>query len=83
MCKSKDQGGLNVENIRDHNVALLSKWLWKSLNDFDSDWVNTLKARPFKRRKLETLDGGPIIGSSIFWKGVWKCRKSFKRGIIF
>jgi len=32
-------------------------------------------------RKLERLDGRSyIMGPSAFWKGIWKCSKSFRRG---
>ena len=39
VCKCKEKGGSGINNIRDDNVALLGKWLWKALNNDDSDWV--------------------------------------------
>ena len=80
MCKSKDQGGLGVKNLREQNIALLGKWLWKALSENDLDWVKLLKSRLYHRRKLERLDGRPLVGAFAFWKGVWKCYESFRCG---
>ena len=67
VYKSKKQGGLDIKDIKDQNIALLGKWLWKSLNDDVSHWVKPLKDGLF-RTTLERLDGKPLDGSSIFVK---------------
>jgi len=84
-CKATSQGSVAVKKIRDHNIALLGKWIWKAINDSDLDWVKILRSRIFKRRKLERLDGRPIMGSSTFWKSgnvvrVFKCVVIFNCG---
>jgi hypothetical protein len=33
MCQSKDQGGLGMQNLEIHNECLLSKWLFKLINE--------------------------------------------------
>lgn len=33
ICRSKDQGRLGVENLEIKNKCLLSKWLFKLLNE--------------------------------------------------
>jgi len=72
-----------VKNVRDQNMALLGKWIWKAINESDLDRVKILKANIFNRRKLERLDGGPIMGSSAFEKGIWKYSESFNCDVIF
>ena len=79
----KEQGDLGVKDFRDHNIALLGKRLWKALSSNDSDWVHLLKDRIYRRRKLERLDGRPIIGASAFWKDAWRFSESFRSGVKF
>jgi len=43
----------------------LGKWLWKALINAYADWIKIIRARIFRRR-LERLDGKPIMGSSVF-----------------
>jgi hypothetical protein len=42
VCRSKDQGGLGVLNLRLHNKALLIKNLHKFYNHHDIPWVNLI-----------------------------------------
>jgi hypothetical protein len=43
VCRPKDQGGLNVINLRIHNKALMMKNLHKFYNNHDVPWVHLLK----------------------------------------
>jgi hypothetical protein len=33
MCQPKDQGGLGIKNLEIQNQCLLSKWLFKLINE--------------------------------------------------
>jgi hypothetical protein len=43
VCRPKDQGGLNVINLRIHSKALMMKNLHKFYNNHDVPWVHLLK----------------------------------------
>lgn len=45
VCSSKEKGGLGIKILEEFNLALLSKWEWKILEDKKSLWKNVLKAR--------------------------------------
>jgi hypothetical protein len=61
ICQPKDQGGLGILNIDVQNRCLLSKWLFKLINE-DGLWQNML------RRKY---------GNSHFWSGLMRVKESF------
>ena len=48
LCKPKILGGLGITNLETHNRRLLSKWLYKLLNE-EGIWQNFLR-----KKKLET-----------------------------
>jgi len=48
LCKPKILGGLGITNLETHNRRLLSKWLYKLLNE-EGIWQNLLR-----KKKLET-----------------------------
>jgi len=29
VCKSKEEGGLGIMNVRQFNLALMGKWIWR------------------------------------------------------
>ncbi|XP_050907558.1 uncharacterized protein LOC127120978 [Lathyrus oleraceus] len=45
VCKEKDLVGLAIKSIKDFNLALLSKWQWKILEESNALWKRVLKAR--------------------------------------
>ena len=67
VCKSKDQGGLGVINLKNMNSALLCKWLWTMLSDKKVLWKEWI---------LNTCYGGSfdwnadVSHCSVFWHGV-------------
>lgn len=65
-CRSKEEGGLGIINLRTHNVALLLKYLHKFYSKADLRWVhltwnctNKNNSRPPHLRKN-------VVGS--FWR---------------
>lgn len=49
MCIRKSSGGLGFRNIRDFDVALLGKQIWKMLTCPDKLVTNVFKARYFSQ----------------------------------
>jgi len=44
LCQPKDQGGLGIQNIDIQNKCLLSKWLFKLINE-DGMWQELLRKK--------------------------------------
>ena len=74
LCRSKDQGGLGIQNVALKNVALLSKWLFKILTE-EGVWLEILKNKYMKGRPLTTVTVKPR--DSQFWKGLMKVKDQF------
>lgn len=45
VCKSKDEGGLGVKDIRQFNIILLSKWIWKLGTKKEGQWKEVLESK--------------------------------------
>ena len=45
MCKSKQEGGLGILDVRDFNHALLAKWKWRWLSDEKGRWKDILESK--------------------------------------
>ncbi|KAJ0476914.1 putative RNA-directed DNA polymerase [Helianthus annuus] len=58
-------GGLGLQNLKDVNLALLSKWGWRYKNDLDSLWVNVINAFHVGSNDWNFLPAKKALG------GVW------------
>ncbi|KAM2004953.1 hypothetical protein FF1_000090 [Malus domestica] len=45
VCKSKEDGGLGLGNLRFRNVALLAKWLWRFPLEPNSLWHKVIRSK--------------------------------------
>ena len=45
MCKTKQEGGLGIIDVRDFNHALLAKWKWRWLSDEKGRWKDILESK--------------------------------------
>ncbi|KAM1060262.1 hypothetical protein TB1_024191 [Malus domestica] len=45
VCKSKEEGGLGLGNLRNRNAALLAKWLWRFPRESNSLWHRVIKSK--------------------------------------
>lgn len=65
----KKDEGLGVKNAEAFNLALLSKWRWRCLNDFNASWRSLLTHHYGGLRKPFTKDlvcrGG--LKHSLWW----------------
>jgi hypothetical protein len=74
LCQPKDQGGLRIKNLDLQNKCLLSKWLFKLVNE-DGIWQSMLRNKYLKRHTLSKVSFRP--GDSHFWSGIMKVKDLF------
>lgn len=75
-------GGLGVRPIKEVNVALFSKWLWRLGTEGDCPWKNIL----IQKYRLGNWDWDihPVSrGGSGMWRAIVACIVKFKDGIKF
>ncbi|XP_062193487.1 uncharacterized protein LOC133896859 [Phragmites australis] len=76
LCRPKDQGGLGIKNIDVQNKCLLSKWLFKLINE-DGMWQQLLRRKYLKNKTIGEVKWKP--GDSHFWSGLMKVKDQFLR----
>jgi hypothetical protein len=79
-CQPKDQGGLGVKNLDVQNQCLLSKWLFKLINE-EGMWQTLLKRKYLKDLPIGAVKRKP--GDSQFWSGLMKVKHKFLDFIRF
>ena len=67
ICQPKDQGGLGVYNLEIQNKCLLSKWLYKLINE-DGVWQDLLKRKYLHNKSITQVDRKQ--GDSHFCQGL-------------
>jgi hypothetical protein len=75
VCRPKDQGGLNVINLRLHNKALMMKNMHKFYNHQDIPWVQLLKQAHYSNGQVP--HAGKAKGS-FWWKDCMKLNDLFR-----
>jgi hypothetical protein len=70
----KDQGGMGITNLHIKNICLLSKWLYRLLNE-EGVWQQLLINKYFSMKSLTQTQGRP--GDSHFWAGLMKVKDDF------
>ena len=74
MCRPKDQGGLGIEVLELKNMCLLSKWLFKLLNE-EGVWQELIHNKYLQTKTLSQVTARPF--DSPFWKGLMKVKDDF------
>ena len=74
ICRPKDQGGLGVEVLELKNKCLLSKWLFKLLNE-EGVWLELLQNKYLHSKTLAQVEAQP--NDSPFWKGLMRVKEDF------
>ena len=74
ICRPKDQGGLGVEGLDIKNKCLLSKWLFKLLNE-EGMWQELIHNKYLKDQTMSQVTAKPT--DSQFWKGLMKIKNDF------
>ncbi|KAF7830841.1 reverse transcriptase [Senna tora] len=62
ICKPKDMGGLGVERIRERNLALLAKLLWRTSDESNQIWAKILACYTVDDKRK-----GSVVGKRIQW----------------
>jgi hypothetical protein len=71
VCRPKYQGGLCIEVLEIKNRCLLSKWLFKLLNE-DGVWQELLHNKDLRQKTLSEAPAKPT--DSPFWKGLMEVK---------
>ena len=74
ICRPKDQGGLGIELLEVKYKCLLSKWLFKLLNE-QGVWQELLTNKYLCGKTLAQVKSKP--SDSPFWKGILKFQNDF------
>jgi hypothetical protein len=76
VCQPKALGGLGVSNLAVKNISLLSKWLFKLLNE-EGRWRQLLKNKYLEDKSLTQISRRP--DDSHFWSGLMIIKDQFLR----
>jgi hypothetical protein len=76
VSQPKAIGGLGASNLSVKNSCLLSKWLYKLLNE-DGMWQQLLKNKYLGDKSLTQISRRP--GDSHFWSGLMNIKDQFLR----
>src|SRR3954470_18767274 len=74
ICRPRDQGGLGIEVLDIKNKCLLSKWLFKLLNE-EGVWQKLLHKKYLVNETLSQAQ--PKSTDSPFWKGLMAVKNDF------
>jgi len=72
VCKPKEDGGLNLREIRKLNHALLAKWSWHCISQEEGRWKELLDSKyGLEPESVQTL----VKLQSWWWKDLYKVCK--------
>jgi len=74
VCRTREEGGLGVLNIKTQNEALLIKHLHKFFNKEDIPWVSLIWEKYYSSRRLP----GTSKKGSFWWRDILKLLDKFK-----
>ena len=74
VCRPKDQGGLGVEVLDIKNRCLLTKWIFKLLNE-EGVWQELLSNKYLCGKTLAQVTPKPL--DSPFWRGLLAVKQDF------
>jgi hypothetical protein len=74
ICQPKELGGQGVANLDIKNICLLSKWIFKLLNEYGV-WQRLLRNKYLRDKSLTQAVRKP--GDSHFWAGLMNVKDKF------
>jgi ribonuclease HI len=81
MCFPKKEGGMGFRDLHSFNLAMLSKQVWRLLDEPNSLCAKVLRAKYYPDG--DVLKAGPKAGSSFTWQSIVAGIQAFKRGCIW
>jgi hypothetical protein len=79
ICRPKDQGGLGIEVLEMKNKCLLSKWLFKLINE-NGVWQQLLHNKYLHSKTLPQVN--IKSNDALFWKGLMRVKEEFFRAVL-
>src|SRR4051812_20116556 len=85
MCKHQLDGGLGIKDLANFNEALLTKWLWRLVNETETIWIGLMKARygALWERLVLNRYSGRRSKESLWWKDLLKLVDSAEVNCFF
>jgi hypothetical protein len=74
LCQTKDHGGMGIMNIVVQNECLLSKWLYKLINE-EGLWQDLLRNKYMQHKSIGHVQRKPE--DSYFWSGLTRIKECF------
>jgi hypothetical protein len=81
LCFPKKEGGMGFRDLHSFNLAMLSKQVWRLIDDPNSLCAQILRAKYYPEGDI--LKAGPKAGSSFTWQSIVAGIQTFKRGCIW
>ena len=82
ICKPKKEGGLGIRPLKQMNLALLGKWLWRIGEGLDGLWRHVLERKYGRlRHGWEVKDTS--MKSSALSKGILSVKNHFMKNIKY
>jgi hypothetical protein len=75
LCKPKSLGGMGITHLETQNICLLSKWLFKLMNE-DRLRQDILRKKYLNNKRLAQVEKKP--GDSQFWSGLMGVKIDFQ-----
>lgn len=69
-CRSKSQGNLGMGRLKERNIALLSKWLWRISLKVDNLWHSTISSKYGFHSNGWDVNPSPSHPMSLIWKNI-------------
>lgn len=76
------EGGLNIKNVADFNLALLNKGGWRILQGQEALWYDILKARNGDLSTIVLCEGVSNNSSFFWWRDLLKIRINVSLDLI-
>lgn len=70
MCHPKEQGGLGVGCLKDMNMTLLSKWIWRFSMEAGSLWHSIIASKYDYHSNGWDVNPTPNQSMSLLWRNI-------------
>ncbi|KAL4297103.1 hypothetical protein GQ457_12G013590 [Hibiscus cannabinus] len=78
LCRPKAMGGMGFRNLKEFNVALLGKQVWRLYKERDTLCYKVLSAKYFRDGNI--FDAELKERSSFIWSAIYKAKEALKKG---